>query len=693
MKPTMTRLATVIVGVAAASNDHPIGKVITMLKGLQEKASSEGKTEAIAYQKFETWCKTSTSELDESIADEKSTIEELTNTIEGATKEKAGLEKQISQVTKEIEHLEIAAKKAKDIRDKDAKLYTEADADFAATIKAVEDCIKALESADDTTDSDFLQTKVASVVALTAAVTTPEQQKRLEALLQTDPMAVKAAGDAAAHVDKYSFKSGSVIELLKTLKEKFEDERLAATKAETNALNAYNLAKQARDDASKAAGESKTEKAKIKGEVEGDLAAASSERKNTEEDLSADSKTLEETHKECTVKQAEWEERSKVRSGEIEAIEAAINILAKVGGVRTEAPGNPIPPTSPVTFLQINDPKMKVVTFLREQARVTNAKALQRLAQEISVHLSGPFDEVNGMVEQMIFRLMAEQKDEDDHKNWCDLELEKTGTMIDNKDSKIEDLQKKIDVENSEIAKLTEEISVADDLLLKIDLFVKEATSIREIGKNENALAIKDAQDAQTAVANAVAVLTDFYKDSGEIAKEPYEFVQQQAPVELGNKPSTWESSYTGVSDPDSQPKGIIAVLEGCAEDFAKMEADSKAQESTDEKTYQETMQANEIEKARRRQEAEMKGNEKKRRIAEVSDLTKEKKQVSDELEATNQYMTDLKPACVTGDSSYEDRKKARAKEIEALQMAQVILRDAFKEKSSSFLQVRRHQP
>jgi len=333
------------------------------------------------------------------------------------------------------------------------------------------------------------------------------------------------------------------------------------------------------------------------------------------------------------------------------------------------------------------------VTFLREQARVTNAKALQRLAQEISVHLSGPFDEVNGMVEQMIFRLMAEQKDEDDHKNWCDLELEKTGTMIDNKDSKIEDLQKKIDVENSEIAKLTEEISVADDLLLKIDLFVKEATSIREIGKNENALAIKDAQDAQTAVANAVAVLTDFYKDSGEIAKEPYEFVQQQAPVELGDKPSTWESSYTGVSDPDSQPKGIIAVLEGCAEDFAKMEADSKAQESTDEKTYQETMQANEIEKARRRQEAEMKGNEKKRRIAEVSDLTKEKKQVSDELEATNQYMTDLKPACVTGDSSYEDRKKARAKEIEALQMAQVILRDAFKEKSSSFLQVRRHQP
>merc|ERR1712054_548029 len=69
----------------------------------------------------------------------------------------------------------------------------------------------------------------------------------------------------------YSFKSQGVIELLKKLMEKFETDQLDATKAETNALNAYNLAKQAREEALDAAQNSKDEKEKIKGQAEEDL--------------------------------------------------------------------------------------------------------------------------------------------------------------------------------------------------------------------------------------------------------------------------------------------------------------------------------------------------------------------------------------------------------------------------------------
>ena len=48
------------------------------------------------------------------------------------------------------------------------------------------------------------------------------------------------------------------------------------------------------------------------------------------------------------------------------------------------------------------------------------------------------------------------------------------------------------------------------------------------------------------------------------------------------------------------------------------------------------------------------------------------------------QYLKDLEPACGTGDSSYDDRKQARADEIEALRKAQAILQDAFR---ATFLQ------
>merc|ERR1719327_2101636 len=138
----------------------------------------------------------------------------------------------------------------------------------------------------------------------------------------------------------------------------------------------------------------------------------------------------------------------------------------------------------------------------------------------------------------MIFRLMAEQKDEDDHKNWCDLELEKTNTSKINKEDKIEELTAKIDAATAKVQKLAEDIKEATAMVSAIDAHVAKATEIREIGKKENALALKDAQDAQTAVTNAIAVLTAFYKESGSIKKEPWEFIQK--PVTLSKEPATW---------------------------------------------------------------------------------------------------------------------------------------------------------
>merc|ERR1719389_995564 len=101
-------------------------------------------------------------------------------------------------------------------------------------------------------------------------------------------------------------------------------------------------------------------------------------------------------------------------------------------------------------------------------------------------------------------------------------------------------------------------------------------------------------------------------------------------------------------------------------------------------------MSANNIEKSGREQEVSMKTAEKKRRNDKIVSLNGQKKDTEAELEKTEQYLVDLKPACVDGDSSYDDRKAARAKEIEALKKAQVILEDAFKEKTK-FLQIKRH--
>eukprot|EP00747_Dinoflagellata_sp_TGD_P153071 gnl/TRDRNA2_/TRDRNA2_177361_c5_seq28.p2 gnl/TRDRNA2_/TRDRNA2_177361_c5~~gnl/TRDRNA2_/TRDRNA2_177361_c5_seq28.p2 ORF type:complete len:399 (-),score=149.70 gnl/TRDRNA2_/TRDRNA2_177361_c5_seq28:98-1132(-) len=333
------------------------------------------------------------------------------------------------------------------------------------------------------------------------------------------------------------------------------------------------------------------------------------------------------------------------------------------------------------------NPRMKAVELLRTTAKVTHAKALERLAQEISVHMNAPFDEINQMVQKMIFRLMAEQKDEDDHKNWCDQELEKTETMIEHKEDKIKDLTTKLDEMKADVMDLTEDITAASEMVAEIEAHMEKSTDLRNEGKAENDVAIKDSEAAQKAVADAMAVLEAHYKESGMIKKEAWESFTQKG-VDLPEEPSTWDSGYTGVADPNAQPGGILTILEETAADFAQMEADARANEAMDQKAYEEDMKECTIEKSRRSKEAEMKTAEKKRLTDKIDASTKSRKNTQNELDATDQYMKDLQPACVSGDSSYEDRKAARTQEIEALQKVQGILEDAFKEKGS-FMQRR----
>lgn len=672
----------------ASSNeaqDHPIKSVIDMLDGLKNEVEAEGKSEALNFQKFEYWCKNSDKSLNKAITEEKETIDALESKIEAKTKEAKALEEQIAGLEAQLGKMETRAKDAQNIRNQEDAIYQEATADMQSTIDAIGECITALKEAKDSTSLLAAQKKIKK--ALEFLEIDDSKRSRLESFASTDPDEIAALGDAAAHEKTYSFKSDNIVELLKELKLKFEDDKTQMDKEETNRVNAYNLAKQSRDNSIQAATDSKDEKETLLAQTNEELSEAQSNLQDTQDELESDTATLESTDKKCSVKRSEWEERSEIRAGEIEAMGMAIKILAKVGGVQTEAPSNPVPPPSPLFFqmsaVSQSDPKMKAVNFLRQQSKLLHAKALDRLAQEISAHLTGPFDEVTAMIQKMIFRLMAEQKDEDEHKWWCDEELNKTTASLEHKQEKMDELSAKIDDAEATVAELTEEIKAANDMVAEITSFMNEATEIREVGKKENAVALKDANDAMEAVANAIAVLSDFYKQSGQIPKEPWEFIQRG--VDLPEEPSTWDAGYTGAADPKAQPGGIIAVLETTSEDFSRMAADTKAQEASDQKAYEEDMQSHEIEKAKRAKESEMKSNEKKRLVEKITSLTKSKQHVSDEHAATEQYLKDLQPACVEGDSTYEERKEARANEIEALHRAQDILAEAFKEQG--FLQ------
>merc|ERR1719502_277899 len=110
-----------------------------------------------------------------------------------------------------------------------------------------------------------------------------------------------------------------------------------------------------------------------------------------------------------------------------------------------------------LSFLQADDPKTKAVNLLRKAALAAHSKALQKLATEIG-NYAGPFDKIKAMIQKMIFRLMAEQKDEDEHKDWCDMETETSTESRDDKDEKVKLLTKKVEELDTNIKLLVKEI-------------------------------------------------------------------------------------------------------------------------------------------------------------------------------------------------------------------------------------------
>merc|ERR1719218_594860 len=130
------------------------------------------------------------------------------------------------------------------------------------------------------------------------------------------------------------------------------------------------------------------------------------------------------------------------------------------------------------------------------------------------------------MIKDLIVRLMEEANEEAEHKGWCDTELSTNEQTRKEKTSAVETLHAEIDELTASIAKATQEITDLTAEIADIDKAVAEAPEIREKEKAENTQTISDAQDAQTAVAQAVTVLKEFY----EKAAEATSLLQKQEP-------------------------------------------------------------------------------------------------------------------------------------------------------------------
>jgi len=677
----MAMLKTLIIGLAAlvSAGDHPAVKIITLLGKLQTQVKEEGQAEEHAYAKFTYWCSELTKKTNKEIKEAKEAMSVAEASIEQLSADIDTLTYEIGELEKSKTAADAAKTAGIEERSKQNTAFLDAQQKLGDTI----DAIGAAETALTSSDKSLLQKGIHNAKSLLSKYR-PIAKKLATRFLQADE---PPKADGTGRLRNYDFKSGDIIEMLKTMKLDYEDQKTELEKSETEALNAHKLADAAKQQEIDAMDRSLTTKNEVKSAKEADLATAKSDLSDATDAHNTAATVLSDTTTNCKTRADEWAERSERRAGEIQAMEEAVEVLEKVTGVRT-------PESKGISLIQLEsqrypkgDVRKAVVNLLKKAGNTKQTKALNKLADKIMALKQTPgagvFDQIKNMIQKMIFHLMSEQKDEDDHEAWCAKELDQTKKMEDDKTDRKAAMQADIDQLNAEITSLSNSISECDQNVADIDAAIEQLTATRAENKEENMATIKDAQDAQTAIAQAIAVLTDFYKSTGEVASEAWEFRQvmvRRHRITVGQEPEPelWTGGEDGKYKGTTGGSSVIGLLEDCASDFASMESQAQADETTQDSEYQQDITDESIDKAQEQKDSQMMTAKKDRLTEKLEAKTADHDHTSKELAATSQYWADLQKACVDGDSTYAERKAARTQETEALREAQKILEEAF---------------
>jgi len=651
-------ILNVLGALATSTQTTPVQKVITLLQGMLEKGKKEKHEEQVLFAETRTFCEDEEQTKTLAINEEVQTIEGLAALIAKDTADAAHLLKLISVLDENEDVWSGDIKAATKVRDIEKDDYTKTHKDYSESIDAIGHAIQVLKK--QTHDRKQEGASLIQLSNLKSMSLIPDDAKRtIDAFFQQDDAeGTTDVATGAPEANAYEFQSHGVVEMLQKLLDKFLDERTTIEKEEGNSKNAYSLLMQdlkaqivqaVKDKHGKQLSRSK--KLASKADEQGD--------KKKEEELEAtDEAYLKDLTASCDMKASDFKNRQQLRTEEIEAIEQAIETIsggAVAGNAEKHLPAMVQSDVEATSFSQLlrstlnSEVQQRATAFLKARAAKTNSRILGAAARRTA---ADPFAKVKKMLKDLVVRLMEEANEEAEHKGWCDTELSTNGQTRKEKTETVETLQADIDALGASIAKLTEDIGSLSKSVADLDAAMATSTKLRTEEKAKNEETVTDAQEAQTAVAQALTVLREFYAKAAEatsFAQEPYKGMQ-------------------------AENGGVVGMLEVIESDFARLESETKASEATAAKEYDSFMSDSKVDRAEKMATSEHKVAKKQDENQALTEKKNDLEGSQKELDAALKYFDKLKPSCVDSGVSYEDRVERRKGEIESLQEGLKIL-------------------
>merc|ERR1719482_2190422 len=636
------------------SAPNAVTKVVNMLKKMQTTMQEEAEKDQEVYEKMSCWCETNDKETNAAVEAAQRAIGELTATIEEQAALAARLETEIEQLAAEIKSAQEAIATATEMRNKEHEAFSAEEKEMVETIAALTQAVEVLSKHNPgafiSVQTSLQRLKLGHLEGM---------KQRAQALLQQP-----------AGYQSYNSRSGEIFGILKTMKEEFET-NLKSTRADEAAAQARFedlVAEKKRGIA--AAQERKNTKTTEMSNAKSALVQAKADLKDVRSNLDADTKFLVDLKEKCSQSDKEFNERVKARQEEMAAVNEALGMLTDDNARDLFS--------STLGFVQLKavDARKKAVKVLKAAAAKTGSPMLSLLAQSAQLDA---FTKVKKAIDEMIVELGQQQKDEVEHRDWCQGELKKNERQHQDKEWEAEDLTKLVNVLADKIETLDSEIAALQANVAENKRSVKRSSEDREAANAVFQQTIADQRATVAILGKVLARLQKVYEpEAAKAATAPKAFLQQRQPqVKLGSRTADAAPEGFGGDYKKQAGGGVLGMIRMCIADAERLQQETLDAEQTQQTDYEKLVKDAAAEIAADNTAINDKTGE--RAQAEV-----DKNEASTGLEAATaamadleQYATGVHASCDFVLNNFDIRQQARAEEIDALEDAKAILSGA----------------
>merc|ERR1719327_728185 len=329
-------------------------------------------------------------------------------------------------------------------------------------------------------------------------------------------------------------------------------------------------------------------------EAEVALVNAKHALKDARETLAADQKFLVDAKEKCAVTEKEYAERKTSRQEEIVAIGDALGILT--GDAARDLF------TGTLGFTQLADRKAaakeasavraQLVDALRAAAKKSGSAQIAMIA--VSAKLDA-FTKVKAAIDEMLVELKQQQKDEFEHKEWCNKELRKNAVDRKKKTYKAEDLTKANNVLADTIETLDQEIESLKAAVAESKKVIKRASEDREAANKEFQQTVAD-QNASVQILKKVLVrLQKVYQpDALTTTPTPMPRAMAEAKIAAGTALLQKARQPEGINPDGGFQKGyqqqssggVLGLIEMTIADAERLKQESIAAEQDQQTEY-----------------------------------------------------------------------------------------------------------